>query len=118
MNMRKYCSWFTVALLLGPSGAAHAEITIHEARYAAGILFVRGETSQPMQRLTLDGRYHTRTDRNKRFSFKVRYVPRDCIADIRAGTQVHPAVIANCEPTGAPPPSRLPAAGAPKQDGR
>ena len=80
---------------------AHAEITINRAEYKAGVLVVRGETSERGQRVTLDGRYSARTDRNNRFRFRVRYLPRDCIAKIRAGQEVHPAVISNCNPTGA-----------------
>jgi hypothetical protein len=104
-----------LALVLAGTGAAQAEITVHEAKYASGVLMVRGETTQPMQRLTLDERYAARTDRNKRFLFRIRYLPRDCIVELRAGQEVRPAVVSNCEPTGALPPSRLPAGGSDKQ---
>lgn len=43
-------------------------------------------------RVTLDGRYAAWTDRNKRFSFNIRYLPRDCTATIRAGQDVRPVV--------------------------
>jgi hypothetical protein len=75
---------------------AQAEITITRAEYVGGILFVRGETSRQNQRVTLDRRFSTRTDRFKEFRFRVRYLPRDCSVTIRAGQEVRPARVANC----------------------
>jgi hypothetical protein len=86
----------TVALL-ALALPARAEVTITQAEYAAGVLVVRGETSQANQRVTLDGRYDTRTGPNKQFRFRIRYRPRDCVVDIRAGREVHPATITNCQ---------------------
>jgi hypothetical protein len=86
------------ALVVMGVGPAHSEITVNVARFASGVLTVQGETSRPHQRVTLDRRFRTRTDRNNRFSFRVRYRPRDCIASLRAGRDAHPAVIANCVP--------------------
>jgi hypothetical protein len=86
-----------VLLLMGVP--AHAEITITQSEYAAGVLVVRGETSQPNQRVTLDGRFDTRTDSVSRFVFRVRYLPSDCTADIRAGRETHPLVVTNCNAT-------------------
>jgi hypothetical protein len=82
--------------LLALALPAHAEVTITQAEYAAGVLVVRGETSQANQRVTLDGRYDTRTGPNKQFRFRIRYLPRDCVVDIRAGREVHPATVTNC----------------------
>jgi hypothetical protein len=76
---------------------AHAEITITEAQYAAGVLVVRGETSRANQRVTLDRRYRTRTNRFNEFRFRIRYLPPDCSVTIRAGRDIRPARIANCE---------------------
>jgi hypothetical protein len=80
---------------------AAAEITITQGEYESGMLVVRGETTQPHQRITLDDRFVARTDRNKRFLFKVRYAPRDCLVEIKAGIESRVAYIANCEPAGA-----------------
>jgi hypothetical protein len=76
---------------------AQAEITITRAEYAGGVLVVQGETSQPNQRVVLDGHYDTRTDRNKRFRFRIPYLPADCTVSIRAGQQTRPASVANCD---------------------
>ena len=75
-----------------------AEITIEESSYSAGVLTVRGETSQPDQRVTLDGRYAEWANRYGRFTFRVRYLPADCLAQIRAGQEERPAYITNCNP--------------------
>ena len=91
-----------------------AEITVTRAEYAAGVLVVAGETSRRNQKVTLDRRYTTRTDRNNRFRFRIRYLPRDCTATLRAGRQVRPAVISNCNATTVPgvgPPRRQTAPG-------
>ncbi|MDQ2081103.1 hypothetical protein RA307_13010 [Xanthobacteraceae bacterium Astr-EGSB] len=89
----------TACALLLMGMPVHAEITITQSEYAAGVLVVRGETSQPNQRVTLDGRFDTRTDSVSQFVFRVRYLPPDCTADIRAGRETHPVVITNCNAT-------------------
>ncbi len=60
--------------------------------------FLRGETARPGQTVTLEGRYSTRTDRNRRFRFRVRYLPLDCLAGITAGPELHLVSIPNCPP--------------------
>ena len=82
--------------ILAGTVIARAEITITRAEYAAGVLVVRGETSQPNQQVTLDGRYRTRTDRYKEFRFRIRYLPLDCTVSIRAGQNVRPVGVTNC----------------------
>lgn len=78
---------------------ALAEITIEESHYSAGVLTIRGETSQPNQRVTLDGRYSEWTNGYGRFTFRVRYLPGDCLAQIRAGSDERPTYITNCNPS-------------------
>lgn len=81
---------------LVPMRDALAEITIEESHYSAGVLTIRGETSQPNQRVTLDGRYSEWTNGYGRFTFRVRYLPGDCLAQIRAGADERPTYITNC----------------------
>jgi hypothetical protein len=78
---------------------ASAEITVEESNYSSGVLTIRGETSQPNQRVTLDGRYAEWTNRYGGFTFRVRYLPGDCLAQIKAGQEERPTYIANCEPS-------------------
>jgi hypothetical protein len=75
---------------------AYAKITVRQAEYSGGMLLVRGETARPGQTVTLEGRYTTRTDRNRRFQFRVRYLPLDCLAEITAGPELYLVSIANC----------------------
>lgn len=83
--------------LVGAAGAL-AEITLEESNYSAGVLTIRGETSQPNARVTLDGRYSEWTNRYGGFTFRVRYLPDDCLAQIRSGQEERPAYITNCKP--------------------
>lgn len=85
-------------LLTGVPG--HAEITITESDYAAGVLVVRGQTSQSHQQVILDGRYNTDTDSGRQFVFRVRYLPPGCTADIRAGGETRQVDITNCSDAG------------------
>jgi hypothetical protein len=78
-------------------GTGHAKITIRLAKYVDGVLVVQGQTDQRAQTVTLAGRYKTRTDRRGRFAFRVRYLPPDCLAEIRIGQEFYLASIANCE---------------------
>ncbi len=84
-----------VLMLISPGGA-RAEITITEAEYAGGVTVIRGEVERANARVTLDRRYKTRANRFGQFQFRVRYLPNDCVVDIRAGRDTHPVTIANC----------------------
>ena len=95
--MRQFLFAASLMSIITVTTPAEAEITITQVEYGAGVLVVRGETSQPNQRVTLDGRYRTRTDRYKEFRFRIRYLPRNCSVTIRAGQDVRPARVANCD---------------------
>jgi hypothetical protein len=88
---------FSALVAVWPS-VAHAKIIIRQAQYTGGMLLVRGETAWPGQTVTLAGRYKTRTDRNGRFRFRVRYLPRDCLLEVRSGPDLDLVSIANCKP--------------------
>ncbi|MCC6887881.1 MAG: hypothetical protein IT536_05035 [Hyphomicrobiales bacterium] len=93
------CLAVFAGLLIGAGwmGSARAEITVLRAEYAGGVLVVRGETSRPNQIVTLDRRYRTRTNRYGEFRFRIPYLPSDCLVTIRAGQEVRPARVANCD---------------------
>lgn len=93
---RRLCI-FSALIAVWPS-MAYAKITIRQAQYTGGMLLVRGETARAGQTVTLAGRYKTRTDRNGRFRFRVRYLPRDCLLDVRLGPELDLVSIANCKP--------------------
>lgn len=88
----------TVCLALmacGLSGAAHAMI-INQGEYDAGIVVVEGETQQPNQKVTLDDRFTAWSDDIGRFTFRVRYLPSDCMVQLEAGRDVRPVYLVNC----------------------
>ena len=92
------CELYVVSVLVAVSfSTAYARITIRQAEYVGGMLLVQGETSRNGQKVTLEGRYSTRTDRNRRFRFRVRYLPLVCLAEVRAGLELYLISIANCE---------------------
>ena len=89
---------YVVSVLVAVScSTAYAKITIRRAEYSGGMLLMQGETARTGQKVTLEGRYSTRTDRNRRFRFRVRYVPLDCLAEVRAGLELYLTSIANCD---------------------
>src|SRR5262245_22979160 len=89
--------YLSALIAVWPSMAC-AKITIRQAQYTGGMLLVRGETARAGQTVTLAGRYKTRTDRNGRFRFRARYLPRDCLLDVRSGPELDLVSIANCKP--------------------
>lgn len=95
--MNKFCLTTVLGTLVFGTGSLRAEIIVSKADYASGVLVVRGETSRPKQRVTLDGHYRTRSDRENKFHFRVRYLPSDCGIVLRAGAETRPVNIANCE---------------------
>lgn len=98
--MKSWCTAVVAALAFGLGisvGPARAEISVKEAGFAGGVLVVRGETGQASQRVTLDDRYVERTNRLKEFTFRIRYLPRDCMVAIKAGTETYNAVVSNCD---------------------
>jgi hypothetical protein len=86
---------FAALLLLAGVGTATADIRINESRYASGKVIISGET-EPLQTVTLDGKYKTKSDGGGHFKFSVKYKPDTCMSDIRSGSDVYSAVIAGC----------------------
>jgi len=86
---------FGASALITP---ASAEITVQSARYAAGVLDLRGETAKPGQRISLDGLYVDQTDSQGRFHFRVQYLPHDCTVDLNSDGARQVAFIEGCLP--------------------
>jgi hypothetical protein len=76
---------------------AEAEIGIEKARYASGVLVVRGETSKPFQIIVLDGQYKRRSDKGGHFVFRIPYRPRFCKIDLTSGSEVKSVEVENCK---------------------
>jgi hypothetical protein len=81
-------SILAAAIYASVSSPVRAEITVTKSEYRAGVLVVRGETSQSSQRVTLDGRFDEWTNKFNEFTFRVRYLPRDCLVTLRAGREM------------------------------
>lgn len=78
-----------------------ADIVISDARIAGGALIVSGTTAHASAAITLDGQFKATSNAKKAFSFKLPYLPPDCMVELRTGTQAPlKAVIANCAPRG------------------
>jgi hypothetical protein len=86
---------FVASALITP---ALAGITVKSARYAAGVLDLRGETGKPGQRVSLDNRYVERSDSHGRFHFRIQYLPHDCTVDLNSGGTRRVAFIEGCLP--------------------
>jgi hypothetical protein len=84
------------ALVLLPN----TKIELSEAAIRAGRLIVTGTTETARSRVTLDGRYWTRSGEDGAFSFELVYLPPDCIIQLRVALQRDDAVVANCGPQG------------------
>jgi hypothetical protein len=89
-------SVLTAAALVLSVSAASAEVIIEKAEYAAGITEIRGETSESFEPVTLDGRYSTVSDASGSFQVWLRYLPLDCVINIKVDDEVHPAFISGC----------------------
>lgn len=96
LSVRMSAALLVAGASLLASDAALADITIAKAQYAAGVTVVRGETERPFALVTLDKRYSTRANRYGEFRFRIRYLPNDCIVDIRAGRDTRPVTLNNC----------------------
>ena len=92
------CAVLFIACLSGPSPAVALKIT--RASIEKGKLVVEGVTKKPREQVTLDRRFHTRSDQNGRFRFSITYLPADCMVDIRRRAIGRRAVVANCGPRG------------------
>ena len=96
-----------VSISLLALGLARAEITIDSARYKAGVLVVRGKTSEP-QTVVLDGRFRKKTFPNNRFLFRLHYLPNNCRIRLQAGSDEVRTDVQNCKRVGrATPPGRI-----------
>lgn len=91
-----------VLLSLVVTNVLDSAITVREAKYAAGVLIVHGRITTPAGTVRLDERYRTDADATGAFTFRIRYLPRNCRATLRAAKTTLVIPIENCEPVGTP----------------
>ena len=80
------------------AGAAAAAITVTRADYGGGVLVVKGRTSRANEPVRLDNHYVERTNRAGMFTFRIRYLPRNCTVQLRAGREARSVAIDDCQP--------------------
>jgi hypothetical protein len=85
-------------LILAMAAPASARIRVHDAELNGGRLVVTGSTTRRHQAVTLNGRFVRRSNRHRRFVFRVRYVPRSCIVRLRSGGAVRAVAVDHCRP--------------------
>ena len=88
-----------VCLVAGTTPAL-AQIRIDEARIVAGDLRVSGR-AKPNTVITFDERHETRSTAGGFFTFRLQYLPPDCVGTLKAGDESRDVVIPNCGPVGA-----------------
>ena len=97
-----------IALAASATAAGAPDLTITDAKIAAGKLVITGTTAHPGMRLRLDGKsaadFNITSKSDRTFSFSVVYLPKDCIVNVQ---KVPPSariagstdlVVANCSP--------------------
>ncbi len=88
-----------LACLAVGTAPALAQIRIDEARIVAGDLRVSGR-AKPNTVITFDERHETRSTSGGFFTFRLQYLPSDCVGTLKAGEESRDVVIPNCGPAG------------------
>jgi hypothetical protein len=78
------------------SSMAHAQIVSAKARYDRGILSVRGRTAAPLQYVSLNRFFVTRSNRRGRFVFRQTRLPASCAVTLRSEDQQLRVPVKNC----------------------
>lgn len=97
----------TISISAGTAPAHAAEITITDAKIAAGKLIVTGKTLTANTQLKLDSLFTATSNSSKVFTFNLVYLPADCIVDlVKVGSTAAPtrAVVVDCGPKSVNPP--------------
>lgn len=99
--MRRACVALTLlSASLATLDTAQARIRLNDAQIMAGVLVVGGWTQKRGETVTLDGKYTVKSDRKRRFVFRIDYFPPSCAVALTAGADTRTAVIANCGTVG------------------
>jgi len=96
--------------LASPASAADQITALSKVAIEAGNLVIEGKTRIGGQTVVLDNGVATTVSitgtMGGEFSFNLAYRPADCVVDLEVGTEVKPAVVANCGPAGLTPRGR------------
>lgn len=80
----------------GPQSA----IRVDDARIQGGDLRISGRVPRGGVQVTLDDEVAVLADRGGRFSFRVPYMPQNCVGTLKAGGDEREVVVQNCGPVG------------------
>jgi hypothetical protein len=83
------------AMLLFHEPAA-ARIRLNDAEIVAGVLVVSGRTRHRYERIALDDRAARKSDRHRRFVFRIPYFPTNCTVTLKTADDERVATIASC----------------------
>jgi hypothetical protein len=87
------------ALLFQDSAAAR--IRLNDAEIVGGVLVVTGHTRHRYERIALDDRAARKSDRHRRFVFRIAYYPPNCTVTLKTVDDERVATIASCGARGA-----------------
>ena len=98
-----------------PVSAADQITNLSKVAIETGNLVIVGKTRVAGQTVKLDNTVATTvSDANRNFTFQLVYLPTDCIVELKVGTVIKTAVVADCGPKGVNPkgtcPERAPTA--------
>jgi hypothetical protein len=88
--------------------SAAARIRLNDAEIRAGVLVVSGRTRHRYEAIALDDRAARKSDRHRRFVFRIAYFPTNCTVTLRTADDERVATIASCGAAGARGPAGLP----------
>jgi hypothetical protein len=80
---------------------AGARIRLNDAEIVAGLLVVTGKTEHRSEAIALDDRMAVRSDRRRRFAFRLAYHPPNCTVMLKTADDEQLATIASCGSRGA-----------------
>ncbi len=81
--------------------SAAARIRLNDAEIVAGVLVVTGHTRHRYERIALDDRAARKSDRHRRFVFRIAYYPPNCTVTLKTVDDERVATIASCGARGA-----------------
>jgi hypothetical protein len=73
-----------------------AGLTLSRVSIQSGRLLVEGIADAPGVTITVDERFHARSNGSGAFKFSLAYLPDDCMLDISTAMGSEPALVANC----------------------
>ena len=102
----RVASWVLAAVIAAAGvvlfhDSAAARIRLNDAEIVAGVLVVTGHTRHRYESIALDDRAARKSDRHRRFVFRIAYYPQNCTVTLKTVDDERVATIASCGARGA-----------------